>query len=711
MPNKIKPKRSYTANSVPLTTDLETHELAINWVDNKAFTKNAAGQIVSVTLGGGGGGSEDPRWDYFKPAAPTSVTATATNAQAVVSWTAPAVAVPPVTDYVVQYSTNSGSTWTTFTDAVSTATSATITGLTNGSAHVFRVAAVNGIGTGAYSTASAAVTPTAGDPLFSNVALLLRMDGAGSTFVDSSASPKAITSVGAATQSSAQSKWGGKSLALNGSDANLSLPSTGFTLAGDFVIEGWLYLNSVSTYASIAETRSSPSYSDFICGVYNVGGLLRADFVTAGGGGARLTGSSTAVPLNSWAHIAFVRSAGVLSVYVNGTRDATQINYSSTITPQSSTMLIGRNVDGDFVNGFIDEFRITVGNNRSYTGATITVPTAAFPDGAMFAPTSLTTTGGNAQVSLAWTAPSYNGGSAITDYSVQYSSNSGSTWTTFSRAASTTASQVVTGLTNGTAYVFRVAGINANGTGTYTEASNSVTPVAMATVTGGTVTTPGDGYRYHTFTTSGTLAISSSALTADVLVVGAGGSGGQNFGGGGGGGGVLYQTNQSIAVGSYEVTVATTTARNNSGGASSIGSLYSASGGLAGVGLNGNYGATAGGSSGLPTSSSNVTRNAGGAGVEDYDNGGGGQGGGAGGVGVTGVPGQQRDSANGRTVFDVEYGRGGRGGLNSAAGHGNIAYNGGNNTGNGGSGGGDAFSNNGVGTGGSGVVIIRYLIA
>jgi hypothetical protein len=54
--NKVKPRRSYTANSVPLTTDLETHELAINWTDGKAFTKNAAGNIVSVTLGGTGTG-------------------------------------------------------------------------------------------------------------------------------------------------------------------------------------------------------------------------------------------------------------------------------------------------------------------------------------------------------------------------------------------------------------------------------------------------------------------------------------------------------------------------------------------------------------------------------------------------------------------------------------------------------------------------------
>jgi hypothetical protein len=99
----------------------------------------------------------------------------------------------------------------------------------------------------------------------------------------------------------------------------------------------------------------------------------------------------------------------------------------------------------------------------------------------MSAPTSLTATGGNAQVSLAWTAPDYNGGSEITDYSVQFSTNSGSTWSTVSRTASTTASQVVSSLTNGTAYVFRVAGINANGTGTYTAASSSVTPSASVT--------------------------------------------------------------------------------------------------------------------------------------------------------------------------------------------------------------------------------------
>jgi hypothetical protein len=53
MASKIKPKRSYTTGAVPTTSDLDVNEIAISWADNKLFTKNSAGNIVSVTLGGG----------------------------------------------------------------------------------------------------------------------------------------------------------------------------------------------------------------------------------------------------------------------------------------------------------------------------------------------------------------------------------------------------------------------------------------------------------------------------------------------------------------------------------------------------------------------------------------------------------------------------------------------------------------------------------
>jgi hypothetical protein len=210
MPNRIKPKRSYTTGAVPTTSDLEANELAINWADNKAYTKTASGNIVSVTLGGSGGsgsivtaatvagfpatgsssgtlyiatdtarayiwagayieagvsggGTDTELRALFTPGAPTSVTPTAGNAQATVSWTAPTgvLAQTPITDYAVQFSSNSGSSWANFTRAASTATSATVTGLTNGTAYVFRVSATNGVGTGSYSAASSSVTPVA----------------------------------------------------------------------------------------------------------------------------------------------------------------------------------------------------------------------------------------------------------------------------------------------------------------------------------------------------------------------------------------------------------------------------------------------------------------------------------------------------------------------------------------------------------------------
>jgi titin len=113
-----------------------------------------------IELGVSGGGTDTELRALFTPGAPTSVTATGGNAQVALSWSAPTVsAQTPITDYTVQFSSNSGSSWTNFTRAASTATSATVTSLTNGTAYTFRVAAVNGVGTGSYSTATSAVTP------------------------------------------------------------------------------------------------------------------------------------------------------------------------------------------------------------------------------------------------------------------------------------------------------------------------------------------------------------------------------------------------------------------------------------------------------------------------------------------------------------------------------------------------------------------------
>ncbi|MCX6527387.1 MAG: S8 family serine peptidase, partial [Actinobacteria bacterium] len=92
--------------------------------------------------------------------------------------------------------------------------------------------------------------------------------------------------------------------------------------------------------------------------------------------------------------------------------------------------------------------------NASFDPAPITVPSA---------PNSVTSVIGSSQVTLSWGTPSTDGGASISNYVVEYSSASGS-WTTFSHPASTALSLVVTGLTNGTAYSFRVSATNSVGT-------------------------------------------------------------------------------------------------------------------------------------------------------------------------------------------------------------------------------------------------------
>ena len=93
--------------------------------------------------------------------------------------------------------------------------------------------------------------------------------------------------------------------------------------------------------------------------------------------------------------------------------------------------------------------------------------------GAPGTPTSASATAGDAQATISWSAPSSDGGSAITSFTAT-ASPGGATCTTSSTSCT------ITGLANGTSYTFTVTATNSAGTSAASSPSAAVSPTAPA---------------------------------------------------------------------------------------------------------------------------------------------------------------------------------------------------------------------------------------
>lgn len=287
-------------------------------------------------------------------------------------------------------------------------------------------------------------------------------------------------------------------------------------------------------------------------------------------------------------------------------------------------------------------------------------------------------------------------------------------------------------------------------------ASKPFIPGSGFSATGGNVDglSPGNGYIYHTFTSLGTFTVNSGTKNIELLVVG-GGGGNTGSGAGAGAGGLVYASSFPVSPGSYTVTIgaggAVAAEPACDGSQSSFGPTVIAGGGGGGYTGPSGYGAgrpggsgsgglgpgNPGGSSVSPPSTGGGTfyGNPGAAGRSRASGGGGGGAGaagspsGPGGNGVQypqftgpliGVPSLAPLSGyfaggggGGESESSTIY-PGGLGGGGSSAAYGatpGLAVSGSVNSG---GGGGGSATQSGVGTksgasGGSGIVIIRYL--
>jgi hypothetical protein len=213
------------------------------------------------------------------------------------------------------------------------------------------------------------------DPQFTSVSLLLHGNGTNgsTTITDSSSRLNTVTASAGAQISTAQSKFGGSSIAFNGSGARLSVPNSNSLQFGqaDFTVEFWMFFNSTAGFQTVIG-KTFTGAGEWV-------------IQTAGVTGGRLKfyGPSTTIietsdnSANAWIHVALVRSSGTCFLYRNGTQTgsaAIGTNYNAT-----GVLTVGANVNGsDPFNGYIDDLRITKGVAR-YT-ANFTPPTAPFPD-------------------------------------------------------------------------------------------------------------------------------------------------------------------------------------------------------------------------------------------------------------------------------------------------------------------------------------------
>jgi len=166
------------------------------------------------------------------------------------------------------------------------------------------------------------------------------------------------------------------------------------------------------------------------------------------------------------------------NVYKGTTADFTATDPAATVKDTSVVL-------GDLVNGTTYYFRVNA-VSKFQGPASCEVPANPAPEGPG-APTGLTATRGNGQVTLNWDAPASNGGSDVTSYKVYAGTTADLTGS--APAGSVTGTVVIVrGLTRGTTYYFQVTAVNAVGEGSPSEEVPVVAVTVPEAPTGLTVT-------------------------------------------------------------------------------------------------------------------------------------------------------------------------------------------------------------------------------
>jgi hypothetical protein len=383
------------------------------------------------------------------PGSPTKVSAVAGNAQATVSWTAPGSdGGSPITGYTVTSVPGSITV-----GASATATSATVTGLTNGTAYRFYVTASNANGTSAPSATSDSVTPSVptapSAPVITNVT-------ARDSAVEVSWSPPdtgnsdltgyVITVYSGTSQVTTVNE------SASSTDAVVSGLSNGtrykFTVAA---------VNSTGTgppspeSVAVAPQHATAPTTPANLQAFPQDGQIQAGWSAPADGGAAITGYTVSVKPADVGPISV--AAGTTVATITGLTDGTAYTVSVTATNASGT-------------------------SPAATAGPVTPAASIVPDPPQNV-SAVSTAAGNVQ--LRWVPPAFQGTNIITAYTLTASAG-GTVDSTVSAPASdcsgspAVCTATMSGLSSTTAYTFAATATSSAGTGSASPASDSVTP-------------------------------------------------------------------------------------------------------------------------------------------------------------------------------------------------------------------------------------------
>ena len=428
-------------------------------------------RVSAINANGTGTASnvDDATTTTTVPGAPTSLTATASGTTAIdLSWTAPSSdGGSAITGYRIEVSSDGGSSWNDReANTGSTTTTYSHTGLSAGTTRHYRVSAINANGTGTASNVDNATTTTTvpGAP----TGLTATASGTSTIDLDWTAPADdggaSITGYWIEVSSDGGSSW--ISLVVDTDDTNTTY-------------EDRLPAGSTRHYRVSAINANGTGAAS------NVDDATTDDAATVPGAPTSLTATAsgsnridldwTAPSDNGGASISGYR----IEVSPNGSSGWSnrETNTGNTSTGYSHTGLSA---------GTTRYYRVSAintngtGNPSNIDDATTDAAATTVPG----APTGLSATAsGTTTINLTWNAPSDNGGTSITGYRIEVSSDGGSNWTDLVANRNST-SYSHTGLSPSTTRHYRVSAINSVGTGTASNVDDATTDDATTTVPG-----------------------------------------------------------------------------------------------------------------------------------------------------------------------------------------------------------------------------------